>query len=90
MFLLLIGVAYLSIFRPLPFYNWPVTRFLARISYCFFLLHMVIGFTILHYGHYEMELPANLLIPLTILFIGVLATLIERYIERPSYRLLKM
>lgn len=89
MFILLIGVSVLAIFKPLGVYQWTPVRFLARISYCYYLLHMVIGFTVITLLHHVWEWPATLVVLMTMTFIGVLAALIERYIERPLYKRLR-
>jgi peptidoglycan/LPS O-acetylase OafA/YrhL len=90
LFLLLLILCYISIFKSFSFYSWRPVRFMARISYCYYLLHMVIGFSILHYGHLELGLGANLLVVVTMLFVGILAAVVERFIERPGYRFLKL
>jgi peptidoglycan/LPS O-acetylase OafA/YrhL len=89
LFLFLLVLALVSIFVRLSIYDWAPIRFLARVSFCYYLLHMVIGFGLLHYFHYEYGLSPNLLVPMTMGSICLLAAVVERFVERPSYRYLR-
>ncbi len=67
----------------LDWMNWRWLTVAGALSYPFYLLHEVIGYTLIHHLYVRQDVSAYVVLPVAVLSMLLLAWLVHRLLERP-------